>query len=77
MRPPRSGRLRRFPSDDFLALAPLVDGPPYWRLDKAYAEGHEMRFWARHSARDPGGAIRWTRMRTVLRRYLEQLEFKW
>src|SRR5262249_28553374 len=32
----------------FLALSPWPDGPPYPRLEKAYAEGDAMQFWVQY-----------------------------
>jgi hypothetical protein len=44
----------------FLALSPWPDGPPYPRLEKAYAEGDEMQFWVQYPRKvliPPGEAV--------------------
>jgi len=57
----------------FLALAPWP-GPPYLRLEKAYAEGDVMRFWVRYPRELPDGRVVWRTRKTVLQRYVAQLD---
>ena len=41
---------------------------------KAHAEEDEMRFWIRYPNAQPSGTVLWQKRKTILRRYLGQLE---
>jgi hypothetical protein len=62
----------------FLAISPWPNGPPYPQLERAFAEGDEMRFWVRFPPQLRGdGTVSARTRRTVIRRYVDQLEFEW
>ncbi len=61
----------------FVAFATWPDGPSDPRLEKAHADGLDMRFWVRYPRVEPGGRVTWRTKKTIIHRYLDQLEFEW
>src|SRR5262245_28356466 len=61
-----------------VGFSPWPNGPPYPHLERAFAEGDEMRFWIRFPpALRADGTISARARCTVIRRYVDQLEFEW